>query len=259
VENPVSSVLITGASKGIGRATAIEFAKRGHRVIATARNPQTLADLDVDQRLTLDVTDQRTVDKAIAAAGDIDILISNAGVIFRAAVEASPPEEIERLYAQNTSGAIRVAQAVLPQMRKRGDGRLLFVSSVIGRIVLPGNAAYAATKWALEALVEALSTEVRHFGIQASLLQPGPVSSGALDDMLAYSLPDDPYAPLFAQAADLSRAMDTPEAVASAIADAAEAKQLPLRVPIGEWTKQILALREKSPYDVPFLPQPVNW
>jgi len=113
------SVLITGASKGIGRATAAEFASRGYRVIATARDPRTLEDLDVAQRLRLDVTDQATVDEAIAAAGQVDVLVSNAGVIFLAAVEASPVTEIERLFAQNTAGAMRVAQAVLPQMRER--------------------------------------------------------------------------------------------------------------------------------------------
>jgi NADP-dependent 3-hydroxy acid dehydrogenase YdfG len=100
------------------------------------------------------VTDQASVDAAVERAGEIDVLVSNAGVIFRAAVEASPTAEIERLYAHNTVGAIRVTQALLPQMRERKKGRLLFVSSVGGRTVLPGNAAYAATKWALEAFAE---------------------------------------------------------------------------------------------------------
>ena len=140
----MSSILITGASKGIGRATAAELARRGHRVVATAWDPHSLDDLDVDQRLRLDVTDQVSVDGAIAQAGQIDVLISNAGAIFAAAVEASPIAEIERLYAQNTAGAIRVAQAILPQMRQRRKGRLLFVSSIAGRIAPPGQAAYAA-------------------------------------------------------------------------------------------------------------------
>ena len=98
----MSSILITGASKGIGRATAVEVARRGHRVVATARDPHSLDDLDVDQRLRLDVTDQASVDRAIAQAGEIDVFISNAGTIFAAAVEASPIAEIERLYAENT-------------------------------------------------------------------------------------------------------------------------------------------------------------
>jgi NADP-dependent 3-hydroxy acid dehydrogenase YdfG len=92
-------------------ATAAELARRGHRVVATARDPRTLEGIDVDQRLRLDVTDQASVDAAVKQAGEIDVLISNAGVVFRAAVEASPTAEIERLYAQNTVGAIRVTQA----------------------------------------------------------------------------------------------------------------------------------------------------
>ena len=123
-----------------------------------------MQDLPVAERLRLDVTDQRSVDEAVAAAGEIDVLVSNAGVIFVGAVEASPIAEIERLFAQNTSGAIRVAQAVLPQMRNRRSGRLLFVSSVVGRMVFSGNAAYSATKWALEALGEALAIETAPFG-----------------------------------------------------------------------------------------------
>src|ERR1700753_982748 len=133
----MSSILITGASKGIGRAAAVELAKRGHRVIATARDPRALDGVAVDQRLRLDVTDQASVDAAVAAAGEVDTLVSNAGVIFRAAGEASPVDEIERLYRQNTAGAIRVTQALLPQMRERKQGRLVFVSSVGGRTVLP--------------------------------------------------------------------------------------------------------------------------
>ena len=247
------SVLITGASKGIGRATAIEFAARGHRVIATARDPRTLDDLDVAERLRLDVTDQDSVDEAIKAAGEVDVLVSNAGAIFVAAVEASPIAEIERLFAQNTAGAIRVAQAVLPQMRERRDGRLLFVSSVVGRIVLRGNAAYASTKWALEALAEALSIETATFGIRTVLLEPGAVSTGALDDPLAYRLPDDPYAAVLAGRLD-GRSFITPEDVARAVADAAELDDPPLRLPIGAPAVALLAARKAAPEDVAFIP-----
>jgi NADP-dependent 3-hydroxy acid dehydrogenase YdfG len=208
----MSSILITGASKGIGRATAAELARCGHRIIATARDPHSLNDLDVDQRLRLDVTDQASVDGAMAQGGEIDILISNAGAIFAAAVEASPIGEIERVYAQNTAGAIRVTQAILPQMRQRRKGRLLFLSSVAGRTVQPGTAAYAATKWALEAFAEALAIELGGFGIDVGLVEPGPVSSGALDNMRAYNLPDDPYAALFAKGGPPQRGNDQPGA-----------------------------------------------
>ena len=247
----MSSVLITGANGGIGRALAVEFARRGHRVIATARNPERLDDLDVAQRLALDVTDDASVAAAVDAAGDIDILIANAGVIFYAAVEAIPLDELQRVFGLNTVGALRVAQAVLPQMRARGNGRLLFMSSVVGRIVLPPGAAYASTKWALEALVEALAIEVAPFGVQAALLEPGAVSSGALDDVLTYTLPDDPYGPTRGNTG--GREFVTPELVAAEVADAAEASTLPLRIPIGDSARALLAARRAAPDDVPFV------
>jgi NADP-dependent 3-hydroxy acid dehydrogenase YdfG len=249
----MSSVLITGANRGIGRAIATEFVRRGHRVVATARDPRTLADLDVSQRLALDVTDDASVTEGVAAAGDIDVLVSNAGVIFYAAVEAIPLQELQRLFNLNTVGALRVAQAVLPQMRARGDGKLLFMSSVVGRIVLPPGAAYASTKWALEALVEALAIEVAPLGVQAALLEPGAVSSGALDEVTTYTLPDDPYAAIL-NGGGPRDGMITPEQVADAVVDAAEKPQLPLRIPIGDTARALLAARHATPDDAPFVP-----
>ncbi|OBI86474.1 SDR family NAD(P)-dependent oxidoreductase [Mycobacterium asiaticum] len=247
----MSSVLITGANRGIGRAIATEFTRRGHRVIATARDPRSLADLDVSGRLALDVTDDASVTAAVAAAGEIDILISNAGAIFYAAVEAIPLPELERVFDLNTVGAVRVAQAVLPQMRARGDGKLMFMSSVLGRIVLPPAAAYAATKWALEGLVEALAIEVAPFGVQAALLEPSAVSSGALDDVATYTLPDDPYAAVL-NGGGPRAGMITPEQVAAEVVDAAEKPQLPLRIPIGDAARALLAARHVAPEDAPF-------
>jgi NAD(P)-dependent dehydrogenase (short-subunit alcohol dehydrogenase family) len=249
----MSSVLITGANRGIGRAIASEFARRGHRVVATARDPRTLADLEVSQRLALDVTDDASVTAAVEGAGDIDILINNAGVIFYAAVEAIPLAELQRIFNLNTFGALRVAQAVLPQMRARGDGKLMFMSSVVGRIVLPPGAAYASTKWALEALIEALAIEVAPFGVQAALLEPGAVSSGALDNVTTYTLPDDPYAEIL-KGGGPREGMITPEQVAAEVVDAAEKPQLPLRLPIGDAARTLLTARHTAPDDVPFVP-----
>jgi NAD(P)-dependent dehydrogenase (short-subunit alcohol dehydrogenase family) len=169
-------------------------------------------------------------------------------------VEATPPEEFARLLEQNTIGALRVAQAVLPGMRARGRGRLLFVSSVAGRIVLPPGAAYAATKWALEALVEALAIEAAPMGIDAALLEPGRVSSGALDDVTTYTLTGDPYARLLSGVAARTDQMMTPEEVAAGIADAAEAPTVPLRIPLGRVAAEVLAVRRTAPDDRPFVP-----
>jgi NAD(P)-dependent dehydrogenase (short-subunit alcohol dehydrogenase family) len=255
--NAMSTVLVTGAGRGIGRAITEEFIRRGHRVIGTARDPRSLQDLDLAQRLALDVTDDDSVTAAFQAAGevnfDIDIVIINPAEIFYAAVEAIPLAELQRLFDLNTVGAIRVAQAALPGMRDRGDGKLLFMSSVVGRVVLPPGSAYAATKWALEALVEALAIEVAPFGVQAALLEPGAVSSGALDNVTTYTLADDPYAGL-AGDDDLRAVMITPEQVATEIADAAEKPQLPLRLPIGDLARGLLAARHAAPDGVPFVP-----
>jgi NAD(P)-dependent dehydrogenase (short-subunit alcohol dehydrogenase family) len=247
----MSTVLVTGAGRGIGRAITEEFIRRGHRVIGTARDPRSLEGLDLDQRLALDVTDDASVTAAFAAAGDVDIVVVNPAEIFYAAVEAIPLDELQRLFNLNTVGALRVAQAALPGMRARGEGKLLFMSSVLGRVVLPNGAAYAATKWALEALVEALAIEVAPFGVQPALLEPGAVSSGALDNVKSYTLPDDPYAGL-AGDEEVRRAMITPEQVATEIADAAEKPELPLRIPIGDPARAILAARRAAADDVPF-------
>jgi NADP-dependent 3-hydroxy acid dehydrogenase YdfG len=248
----MSSVLITGANRGIGRALSAEFTRRGHRVVASARDPRTLADLDVDRRLALDVTDDSSVAAAVADAGDIDIVIANAGAIIYAAVEATPLSELQRLFNLNTVGAIRVAQAVLPQLRARGEGKLMFMSSILGRVVLPPSAAYAASKWALEALVEALAIEAAPFGVQAALLEPGSVSSGALDNVTTYTLPDDPYTAILRSGGPRA-GMITPAQVAAEVVDAAEKPQLPLRIPIGDAARAVLAARHAAPDDVPFV------
>ena len=249
----MSTVLVTGAGRGIGRAITEEFIRRGHRVIGTARDPRSLHDLDLAQRLALDVTDDASVTAAFEAAGDVDIVVVNPAEIFYAAVEAIPLAELQRIFDLNTVGAIRVAQSALPGMRSRGDGKLLFMSSVLGRVVLPSSSAYAATKWALEALVESLAIEIAPFGVQATLLEPGAVSSGALDDVTSYTLPDNPYAGL-AGDGDLRDAMITPEQVAIEIVDAAEKPELPLRLPIGGPARALLAARRAASDDVPFVP-----
>ncbi|WIM87930.1 SDR family NAD(P)-dependent oxidoreductase [Candidatus Mycobacterium wuenschmannii] len=249
----MSTVLVTGAGRGIGRAITEEFIRRGHRVIGTARKTDSLDGLDLAQKLALDVTDDASVRAAFEAAGDVDVVVVNPAEIFYAAVEAIPLDELQRLFNLNTVGALRVAQAALPGMRARGEGKLLFMSSVAGRVTLPLGAAYASTKWALEALVEALAIEAGPLGIQPGLLQPGAVSSGALDNVTTYTLQDDPYAGV-AGDDELRGLMITPEQVAAEIADAAEKPQLPLRIPIGDAARAVLAARHAAPDDVPFVP-----
>jgi NAD(P)-dependent dehydrogenase (short-subunit alcohol dehydrogenase family) len=255
----MSSVLVTGASRGIGRAIAIELAGRGHRVIATARRPETLADLPVGQRLRLDVTDQDSVDLALAEAGDVDALVSNAGETVRAPLESVPLAEVERLFGLNTLGALRVAQGVLPAMRKRGAGRLVFVSSIQGRLVLPLIGPYGASKWALEALAETLAIEVRHFGVKVSIVQPGVVSSGGAERARVLLAEDDPYAPLYEALHVLRGESVTPQDVAAAVADTFEKPEPALRVPVGLPAERALRARKQAPEDEPFLTAEIDW
>jgi NAD(P)-dependent dehydrogenase (short-subunit alcohol dehydrogenase family) len=252
-------VLVTGASKGIGRATVQELAARGHRVAATARNAQTLDDLPADIRLSLDVTDQASVDRAVAAAGPVDVLISNAGETARGPVETTPLAEVNHLFQLNTLGALRVTQAVLPRMRARGGGRLLFVSSILGRLTIPLSGAYAASKWALEAIAETLAVEAGHFGIKVAVLEPGGVSSGALDRPRTYLADNDPYRPLAAQLAGVRGNLITVQEVAAAIADTVEHPDPPFRIPVGAPAEKVLAARSATPPDVPFRIAPFQW
>jgi NAD(P)-dependent dehydrogenase (short-subunit alcohol dehydrogenase family) len=255
----MTSVLITGASRGIGRATAIELAARGHRVIATARRPEDLGDLPVDRRLRLDVTDQKSVEQALRDAGDVDVLVSNAGATVRAPLESVPLSEVEALFRLNTLGPLRVVQGVLPAMRERGAGRLVFISSIQGRLVLPIIGPYAASKWALEAIAETLAVETGHFGVKVSVIQPGAVSSGGAERAKSFFTENDPYLPLVEQLRSLRGESVTPEDVAAAVADTIEQPDPPLRVPVGAPARTALEARKEAPEDAPFLSVTLNW
>jgi short-subunit dehydrogenase len=175
------AVLITGCSSGIGRAAAIRLHDAGLQVYATARNTQTLSGLaDRGIRtLALDVTDETSMTAAVAAvqaeAGVIGALVNNAGYGLYGAVEQLPMDEIRRQFETNFFGLVRLTQLVLPGMRQRHSGRIVNVSSMGGRATLPGGAFYHASKYAVEALSDALRVEVAPFGIDVVLIEPGPV------------------------------------------------------------------------------------
>jgi NADP-dependent 3-hydroxy acid dehydrogenase YdfG len=255
----MSSVLITGASKGIGRAMTLELINRGHRVIATARDPEALADLPGAERLRLDVTDQESVNAAIRGAGEIDVVINNAGETMRAPLESVPVSEIARLIDLNTLGALRVVQAALPGMRERGRGHLVFISSIQGRMVLPIIGPYAISKWALEAMAETLALEAGHFGVRVSLIEPGAVSSGGGANAKVYRAENDPYSPLFDQLVKIRGEAITPDEVAQVVADTIEHPNPPLRVPAGAPAAAVLNARKAAPEDTPFLPFDLDW
>jgi NAD(P)-dependent dehydrogenase (short-subunit alcohol dehydrogenase family) len=176
-------VLITGCSSGIGWAAAISLHAAGLTVYATARQVDALADLARQgiHTLALDVTDEASMTDAVAAveheAGPVGVLVNNAGYGLYGPVEQLPMDEIRRQFETNFFGLVRLTQLVLPGMRRRGRGRILNVSSMGGRITLPGGAFYHASKYAVEALSDALRMEVAQFGIDVVLIEPGPVKT----------------------------------------------------------------------------------
>jgi NADP-dependent 3-hydroxy acid dehydrogenase YdfG len=256
----MSRILITGASRGIGRATAVALAGRGHEVIATARDVTALAGVPATLRLSLDVTDQASVDAAIDAAGPVDVLVSNAGATVRAPVETVPLAAVQQLIELNTLGALRVAQAVLPGMRSRGSGQLIFVSSVQGRLVIPLIGAYGASKWALEALAETLAIEARPFGVSVHVLQPGAVASGGAERAQVYLDDTNPYRPLLDKIGGFRSDPISTEEVAGAVAATVDlGAHAPFRIPVGAPAEAVLAARKAAPEDAPFVAAPLDW
>ncbi|MFJ6525829.1 SDR family oxidoreductase [Streptomyces longwoodensis] len=256
----MARVLITGASRGIGRGTAIALQEQGHQVIATARDVSMLDGLAVARKVQLDVTDQASVDQALAEAGPVDVLLSNAGATVRAPIETIPLDALSDLFELNVFGALRVAQGVLPQMRERGTGQLIFMSSVQGRLVIPLIGAYSASKHALEAIAETLAVETRPFGVSVHVVQPPAVSSGGAERAQVHLDDSNAYRPLLDRLGPFRAAPVSVEEVADVVATAiAEGDEAPFRIPVGESAKTILRARKAAPDDAPFLAAPLDW
>jgi NAD(P)-dependent dehydrogenase (short-subunit alcohol dehydrogenase family) len=241
--------LVTGASRGIGRALVTELAGRGLEVIATARRAADLDDLPAAARLPLDVTSEASVAAAAEAAGRVDLLINNAGVSVGAPVEDIPAGVALAMFDTNVAGPLRLIKAFLPGMRQRGSGTVVNVSSAGGQVAFPLNGANAATKHALEALSETLAMEVARFGIRVLVVQLGGVATGMYEQQERYF--SSPYADLdrAQQAAYLERQAQqvdlTAQQAARGIAEAIADTGSPLRVPIGQDAAQIIAARAR--------------
>jgi NAD(P)-dependent dehydrogenase (short-subunit alcohol dehydrogenase family) len=177
------AVLITGCSTGIGRATALRLARGDWTVYATARRPESIADLaDAGcETLALDVTDEDSMRAAVNAVeqaeGAVGVLVNNAGYGQGGPIEQVPMEAVRRQFETNVFGAIRMAQLVLPAMRGQRWGKIVNVGSMGGRLTFPGGGLYHATKYALEAISDALRFEVRGFGVDAILIEPGLIAT----------------------------------------------------------------------------------
>jgi NAD(P)-dependent dehydrogenase (short-subunit alcohol dehydrogenase family) len=259
------NVLVTGASSGIGRATATEFARRGHRVFAAARREEVLADLAATvpniQAVGLDVTDEGSVRRAWAkieaSTGGVglDVLVNNAGFALTGPVELLAGEDVQRQFATNVFGLLTMTRTVLPAMRARGSGRIINVSSLVGRTSFAFMGAYGATKYAVEALSDALRQEVAGFGIKVVIIEPGFTATGigqAADghDLVGQEIPD-AYAAMVAGgtrylAAQIAKGI-APEQVAAAIVKAAEHPNPRLRYVVPASARPLIALMTALP------------
>jgi NAD(P)-dependent dehydrogenase (short-subunit alcohol dehydrogenase family) len=240
-------VLVTGAARAIGRATVEVLAARGHEVVATARHVDLLEGLPAAQILELDVSDDASVHAAVAAAGELDAVVNNAGVPGSGPLETYPLESFRRVLEVNTLGPLRMAQAVAPRWRARGSGVLVNVSSVQGKIGTPLEGPYAASKHALEALSESLHFELGHFGIRVVIVEPGYIAPGMKhgDEHPVPALYADLDAQWSATAATLTgpEGRPGPELVGLAVANALEDPTTPLRVEVGDDATMVLELR----------------
>lgn len=265
VKSQVSrSVLITGCSSGIGKATAAWLVQRGYKVWATARKRESLKELEAlgCRTLSLDVNDEASMEAAVrtieAEDGAIGVLVNNAGYSQSGAIEAVPMERVRAQFETNVFGLVRLTQLVLPKMRAQRWGRIINVSSMGGKLVFPGGGFYHATKYAVEAISDALRFEVRGFGIGVALIEPGLIKSGfseaALAQMDPASAKDDPYAAFHDSVAratkesyekgPLARFTGVPDDVAKAIQKAIEAEKPKARTTVSGSAKILLAQRK---------------
>jgi NAD(P)-dependent dehydrogenase (short-subunit alcohol dehydrogenase family) len=271
-ERETQTVLITGATDGLGKAAALLLAGRGYRVFAAGRSAEKRAQLDAvakEKKLSLeslemDVCDDISVQSAVASvyqkSDTIDVLINNAGLVYVGAVEDLRLEDWRRQFETNFFGVIRVTQAVLPRMRERRAGRILMMSSVSGFVTPPTQGAYSASKHAIEALSNALRYELYPFGIHTILIQPGYIVTNiqktAMELTQTYKekFKTGPYARIYASylgSASSTRAQSktTPEDCARIMLKAIEAPRPKARYGVtplatfAKWAKWLLADR----------------
>ncbi len=257
------AVLITGCSSGIGHATAEHLAERGWTVYASARRTESIDDLAEwgCKTLSLDVTDEDSMGAAVAAVEDaegaVGVLVNNAGYSQSGAIETLPVDRLRAQFETNVFGLVRLCQLVLPGMRRQGGGRIVNVSSMGGRLTFPGGGAYHGTKHAVEALSDALRFEVRGFGVDVVLIEPGLIktrfgetAAGSIDAAVADG--DDPYADFNAAVGaataevyegPLARLGGGPETVARAIERAISSRRPKTRYKVTPSARLILAQR----------------
>jgi NAD(P)-dependent dehydrogenase (short-subunit alcohol dehydrogenase family) len=264
---PSKAVLVTGCSSGIGRATALRLAGSGWKVYASARRAETISQLgDAGcQTLALDVTDEQSMRAAVAsieqAEGAIGVLINNAGYSQSGAIETVPMDAVRRQFETNVFGLVRLTQLVLPKMRAQRWGKIVNIGSMGGRLSFPGGGHYHATKHAVEAISDALRFELRGFGIDVILLEPGLITTefgeAATASMADTTIAgDDPYATFNTTVGAVTKgAYDGPmrllgggpDRVAKVIERALKRRHPPARITITPSAKLTIGMRRLLP------------
>jgi short-subunit dehydrogenase len=254
--------LVTGASSGIGDATARQLAKLGFTVYAAARRVERMEELKATGvrvaalDVTVDASMVAIVDQIIAENGRIDVLVNNAGYGSYGALEDVPIDEARRQFDVNIFGLARLTQLVLPHMRKQGDGYIVNISSVGGKIWEPLGSWYHATKFAVEGLSDSLRAEVASFGIKVVVIEPGAIKTewGAIAaDNLEASSADSAYADLAKTTTSVLRSMDNsrmasgPEVVARAIGRAVGRSRPRTRYAVGGGARSVLMMERLLP------------
>jgi NAD(P)-dependent dehydrogenase (short-subunit alcohol dehydrogenase family) len=267
MSEPSKAVLVTGCSSGIGRATALRLAGAGWKVYASARRPETISELrDAGcQTLALDVTDEQSMQAAVEsierAEGAVGVLINNAGYSQSGAIETVPMDAVRRQFETNVFGLVRLTQLVLPKMREQRWGKIVNLGSMGGRLSFPGGGHYHATKHAIEAISDALRFELRGFGIDVILLEPGLITTefgeAATASMADTTIAgDDPYATFNTTVGAVTKgAYDGPmrllgggpDRVAKVIERALKRRHPPARITITPSAKLTIAMRRLLP------------
>lgn len=261
--------IITGSSSGFGLLTSLEFAKKGYLVIATMRNVkkqtkllEQAALLHVERNIKvqqLDVTSQKSIENFTSFLNNlrrIDILINNAGYANGGFVEEIPLEEYRKQFETNVFGAIAVTQAVLPMMRKQKHGKIINVSSISGKIGFPGLSPYVASKYALEGWSESLRLEVKPFGIDVSLIEPGSYNTNIweIGQKLAETSSESqsPYKDYMKKIEQHiqngNESFGDPQDVAEKIVSIAQSQHPTLRYPIGKGVKLMMLIKNILPW-----------
>jgi NADP-dependent 3-hydroxy acid dehydrogenase YdfG len=259
------AVLITGCSSGIGYATAAHLAAEGWKVYATARRPETISGLKEAgcETLALDVTDEASMEAAVQvvsdAEGAVGVLVNNAGYSQSGAVESVPLEQIRRQFETNVFGLVRMSQLVLPGMREQRWGKIVNIGSMGGRLTFPGGGIYHATKYSVEALSDAMRFELRGFGVDVILIEPGLIVTNFGETAAASvdsSEADGPYGHFNRHVAKLTEAAYKgplaklgagPEAVAKTIGKALKAARPRARYPITPSAHLMIQQRRFTP------------